>query len=520
MHFAIISPEGVPPSEANVAQSIEVYTGSDDQTLQRASDSGRLRCPGCLGRLIVERSPAVYGSVSHFRHHPSTNPDCPFRVNWDWPPDESLPPVSRRGEDPGMIVERLLLRALQRNLSDRPGIEIRPIKDRLPRIEIDGLGVPIEILSLAPGDQARWSQPFEGGRDGRQTLFFVAGWDLHQLDGRTFRETLLPTRPWIVVWPARSGDARNRFAIVSWLPEPSRERFPIVELDVAWLDVRQLLGEHLSDGDALFLRKPYRLALERLARAIQTEPSDTPLQALWRLVAKVLLVEGAGVHRSLFKEERSSALEPYLPSPVFPAETEVFSPEDLTDLLRQLAESEIAQQDALIRETAGRLVGGYLPFLRKQVGSLAVALKASRHRESELSEKLDQETAKAANLKSQLERANSRAIALEAELEAEQAKTAAIENRVSEIATLRSEIERLQAALAEKTKLEQTVQTLTTKNDDLELLLKTLRTENDLLGKEEKELKDELRKVWGHKFGRLVLEHYLGARDFRSRLEM
>ena len=519
MHHAIIFPEGRRGLDENVALSIEVHTTSDDNTLQRASDSRRLRCPGCLGRLIVERSPAVHGPVSHFRHFRGTDPDCPFRVNWEWPADERLPPVSRRGEDPGMMIERLLLRALQRSLADRPGVEVRPVAGRLPKMEIDGFTEPVEILSLAPGDEARWSQPFSGARDDRQTLFFVAGWDLHRLDEAVFRRTLLPVRPWIVIWPARPGSPGDRFAFVSWIPDAGSEMLPIAELDLAWIDYRALFRGRPSEGDALFIRRPHRLAIERLEGALRAEePGDAELWILWRLVAKILLVEGAGAHRALFQESRTRALEPYLASAVFPTAEDLLGTMELFDL-QKLDESAPAKEDPLIHETAREILTGYLPGLRKRLRSVALALRESRDREQERQQELEKAKKETEEYKNRLSVSSSVIADLEGKLGDEEVRSTGLEARASRLEEVEAEKERLEGALSDRGELEKRVRGLAGENDELEKLLGALRIENEMLSAQEEELREWLRKVWRHQVGRLVLEHYLEGRELRARLQ-
>jgi len=75
MHHAIMFPRNVPVNEANLQKTSEVFVGSAEDELRRASDSRRLRCPGCLYPVFVQRSPAASGPVSHFRHATGADPE-------------------------------------------------------------------------------------------------------------------------------------------------------------------------------------------------------------------------------------------------------------------------------------------------------------------------------------------------------------------------------------------------------------------------------------------------------------
>lgn len=484
MHHGIVFPEGVRVTDA-LEGTTEVTTWSDQEVLARSADSHRLRCPGCLGRLIPERHPAVHGPINHFRHHPGADADCPFRVNWKWTDRDDEPPSSSRGEDPGKLVERLLLRALQRNLSDRPGAGIASRDLRLPELRIDGLKVPAEILSLAPGDEPRWSLPFEGFREERATLFFVAGWDLKRLDSG-LAEELLPRRPWIAVWPARPGKPKDRFGFVGSDPRGDLEQLPIGEIDLTWVDYGELFGMERA-GDLIFIRKKHRRALDDLGEEIVGKTEGSPVATLLRLVAKVVLVEGAAVERSVFGQDRAAALRPFGPCGTFPQTAQLLDYSVFWKSVGEVRRGKLVERQPLVKTCLERFVLGYLQDLW------------DRAQES------DQAKAKIDDLERELRAKRKAAAALSKKLEAAQSE---LESRATELASAETRRVALDGARrgleADKKRLEQE--------------LGRLQVEAESIGEDARELRQMLQSVWRHWLGRKALEHYLNERELRSQV--
>ena len=365
MKYVLLFPMNVRITEANLPQAITVNTKSDDDVLQRASDYGRLRCPGCLGKMHVVRYPAE-GQVNHFAHSKYADPDCVFRVNWNFSDDENIPPTSRRDEDPRKLIERLLLRELQRNLGDRPNTEIRSLGQRLPTLEIDGLAQKVEILSLTREDAELWVEPFSGRRKDRETLFFIASWDIRSPLLSEVFPNLMSKRPCIVIWPAHHEQLVPLCALTSEQPEGNLSRHLIEEVDIGWVDYHKLLGIDL-DGAILFIRKPYRIALKHLERIIETNPDGSPLCTLFQLIAKMLLVEGAEIHKAVFDEDYDIARKPYRECKVFPTSDQLLKIADFALLIERIPEIFAVCEDRILLETAKEFFTGFIKNLESEL---------------------------------------------------------------------------------------------------------------------------------------------------------
>lgn len=309
MHRAYVFPVSVHRSdidESALPSAIPVTVGSPHHELMSASDSGRLRCRGCLYAVTVVHIPAESSFADHFRHVPEAPEDCIYRVNWNWPEDGTAP-SSRREEDPGKLIERLLLRELQQSLGSRHNaVRITAGEGRLPSVRVEGLdGRPLLVIrALTPGDKVLFDRPFSGTLDGEQTLFFVADWHLSKMDATFFNRNVLHRRPIIAVSVARPTHDRDRFDIRAQLPGLGAVSEPIAELDLTWVDYKRIFGSE-REGEFLFIQRAHREALAFIRETL--EKVQAPMAKLLRLFAKRLLVDGAEAHLAVFQTDKTQA---------------------------------------------------------------------------------------------------------------------------------------------------------------------------------------------------------------------
>lgn len=325
MNRAYLFPLGEEIDLDNVHQATPVHLRTPHDELDQAARHQRLRCPygGCLERVKLVHREQGSLELKCFSHLPATpdSPPCPYRTEGGLDGGGSV--AKRLAFNLRKIIENALHVELQRALKDRGAIRITSsaYQDPEPRIRIEGMQFPLEIRALAPGAEPLWSRPFDGSLEGVQVLFFVLAPDLPELMVRVLNLRLLHVRPALLVLPTTTEGKEHQFVVTSVLP-PAPKAFPTARpfnaFDILFVDYRTLFG-FPRPPEIVFIAHSHRKEIDHL-QGILAQGNLAPAAAkLLRFLAKRLLIEGAGVHRTAFGQTREEARSPFQVCETFPA---------------------------------------------------------------------------------------------------------------------------------------------------------------------------------------------------------
>ena len=544
MNRAYLFPLGVHISRENVHQAAPVHLKTPHDELEQAARHQRLRCPygGCLERVKLVHREQGSLELKCFSHLPATlsSPPCPYRAEGG--PGGGGSVAERRAFNLRKIVENALHVELQRALKDRSDIRITSssYQDPEPRIRIEGLQLPLEIRALAPGAEPLWSRPFDGSLEGVEVLFFVLAPDLPELKVKALSSRLLHVRPALLVLPATAEGAEHEFVITGLLPPAAKAfptRKPIGALDLLYVDYRSLFG-FPRPPEIVFIAHSHRQEVEQVQGLLAQGNLDPPADKLLRLLAKRLLIDGAGVHRTAFGQTREEARSPFHLCETFPAAEHRTTGEELRRASRADAVKKLVAGRPLLALLYRRLLLDSIVWLeaesqkardgeaalrqeietnRKELEALKSGAEAKESAFAEQAEELGRERQARAEADAEIGRL-SRSLAKLGE--ASEKRAADLERRTSEQAVelrrerqaraeAEAEIKRLSERLTQqKEASEKSAADLERKTNQQAAELKRERQARAEETKRRQALEQDLREVGGHLLGRLALRLY------------